>query len=362
MPDVKSFMFSLAATVLVLVAGIVALNSVVDPWHYLGGSAWASYEGDGRQQNPGLIRNKTYGTVVLGTSMTQNFKPQELQTLFGEPALVLSISAGTAREQSLTAENALHYGTLHTVIWGVHPAAFSVKATEVKGNAFPAYLYDQSWINDFFYLFNWSNTQKSIDDLKTSGEGGQQEAESWRNLQFWGHKYQYGCPHLINLQLSRRGLPAKEDDIAIPADQIRETLRDNLLKVVKQAPNTQFHLFFPPFPQLYWQLLRTRQPLRFEVYLQVFNEVVTLLHAEPNVNIYDFTGYRGVVDDLDHYKDITHFSAAVSSQLLTAIKAGDYKVSTKAGFKPGILQLLPGATSVDRVIDACRAQDTARGL
>ena len=344
-PSIRGFVVAVTATVVLLVSLIAGLNWVVDPWRYLRDSELASYDSDGRQQNLGLIRHKSYGAIVLGTSMTQNFDPVQIERLFGDPALVLSISAGTAREQFLTGRNALATQPVKTVIWGIHPGAFSVTASATKGNAFPAYLYEPRWNSDLFYLFNWSNTEKSLEDLQAWWAGGAEREEpvineTWRNLQAWGHRYRYGCPHLMELQLGASGLPAREDDLRIDSAAIDNNLVTNVLALVRRHPDTRFELFFPPISQLYWRLIEARQPARFALYLDTYTKLATLLRAEANVRIHDFSGLPGVVDNLSHYKDITHFSPAISAQLLRLIREGGHAVGDVSAYIPGIARLL----------------------
>ncbi|GAB3105343.1 hypothetical protein G8770_13410 [Aestuariicella hydrocarbonica] len=353
----KSFLLSILFTAGLSCLTIIALNAYVDPWRFFHDSGLAHWDSDGRQQNPGIIRQRAFNVAVIGTSMTQNFRPEELQQLFGGQAAVLSISAGTGREQALTAGLALQQQTLDTLVWGVHPGSFILPAQEVKGNAFPGYLYDNHWLNDIYYLFNISNIEKALKDwrgaLRSLSARQDVTGQSWQNLQYWGDKYQYGCPDIMALQMSRRGLPAVSDDFRVADEQIVSNVSENLLATVQAHPGTQFKLFFPPFSELYWALLAERQPLRYAAYRRLMREVVIQLTPEPNVELFDFTALQGVVDNLQNYKDLIHFSPQISSQLLRMMQAGEFRVTdAQLGTVGHFPHLMKGA-AINMAVSEC---------
>ncbi|MGH1372417.1 MAG: hypothetical protein ACRBBW_10300 [Cellvibrionaceae bacterium] len=322
----RSFCLSVIATVLFSGIAIIALNYYVDPWRFFHDSNVSSWQGKGRLQNPGILKQKTVSTIVLGTSMTQNFSPNEIESLFDGPAAVLSISAGTGREQSLLALMAIREQRgLKNVIWGVHPGSFSLPSAKIKNSSFPAYMYDDGKLNDLSYLFNLSNSKKSLRDLRE--EVRDELPENWKNLQRWSSRYSYGCPHALELQINRRGLPSSGDDWLGEYNHVYENVRENLYDVVVENPEVQFVFFFPPFSSLYWSIISESQPRRFKAYVRVMREVAKQLAEEPNVRIFDFTAARSITKDLENYRDLTHFSGDVSSRLLEFMRIGQYQVS-----------------------------------
>lgn len=333
---------------------VIVINIWVDPWRYLHDSTLASWEGDGRLQNPGILKQKQLNTIVLGTSMTQNFDVNQLQAMYGGEAAILSISAGTGREQSMSARLALRQQSeLRHLVWGIHPGSFSVAPNAVKRGAFPEYMYDESWQNDIFYLFNISTLEKSMADLRDSGGAPE---NSWKSLQNWHGRYPYGCPHALKLQLERRGLPSPADDWLGDKDDIRDNVRDNLYAVVAANPNVQFSLIFPPFSALYWSVLSENQPKRYQAYRTTLREVVRQLGTEPNVEIFDFTRMSTVTRDLSHYRDLTHFSSEISARILTNLEAGRHRVQLEDLASVASDETLLLDRNYSQEIDACLKQ------
>lgn len=321
----RNFLIGFLITISVGGFSILALNVYVDPWHFFHDSSVASWQGKGRLQNPGILRQKTLSSVVIGTSMTQNFQPADVEKLFPGDAAILSISAGTGREQSLLALMAIREQEgLGNIIWGLHPGSFSLPSDEVKGSSFPLYLYDENSMNDFLYLFNLSNSKKALRDLLTGRSPA--DTDDWKNLQYWSGRYQYGCPEALELQVKRRGLPSPADDWLGSPLSVHDNVRDNLHAVVVGNPNVNFSFFFPPFSSLYWSILAESQPHRYYAYRSVMSEVVKQLIELPNVRIFDFTAALSITENLDNYRDLTHFSGSINSQLLEFMAEGKFEV------------------------------------
>ncbi len=322
----RHFVISLIATLSLSCSVIIGLNYYVDPWRYFHDSPIATWEGKGRLQNPGILRQKSLSTIVIGTSMTQNFLPSQIESVFPGEAAVLSISAGTGREQSVLASMAIReQAALQTIVWGLHPGSFSLPSENIKNSAFPMYLYDDRKLNDMSYLFNLSNTKKAINDLRSDARP--EASANWKNLQAWSSRYRYGCPYALELQIKRRGLPTSGDDWLGEHEHVYANVRENLYQLVVANPDIDFVFFFPPFSSLYWSIIAESQPRRYQAYRRVMVEVVKQLAEVPNVQIFDFTAAASITQDLSLYRDLTHFSGAVSQQLIEYLREGRYQVS-----------------------------------
>lgn len=110
--------FILSVVFAVLVGG---LTYVLDPLQYYRKSTWYSpvFTSEQRYQNPGLVRNYSYDTIILGTSMTENFLPSVVGEALGGQAIKLSMRGSTADEQYKIASLALETGKVKKVLWGL---------------------------------------------------------------------------------------------------------------------------------------------------------------------------------------------------------------------------------------------------
>ena len=88
---------SLFLLILVLVG---ALTVIVDPYfHYHKPLSNISYILDNeRYQNNGIVKHFDYDAIITGSSMTECFKPSELNELFGVNAIKVPYSGGSYKE------------------------------------------------------------------------------------------------------------------------------------------------------------------------------------------------------------------------------------------------------------------------
>ena len=87
-----SFVFILG-----ILGGFVA---VVDPYfHYHAPQSFVKYElNNERYQNNGVVKHFEYDAIITGSSMTQCFKPSELNELFSVNAIKAPFSGGSYKE------------------------------------------------------------------------------------------------------------------------------------------------------------------------------------------------------------------------------------------------------------------------
>lgn len=98
------------------------INFVIDPFHQykIDTSKPIAFTNE-RYQNAGLAKNLKYDSIILGTSMTENFVLNEVENYlnFGK-VLKLSLAGSSAKEQSTTLQTAISSNKeLKNVLWGL---------------------------------------------------------------------------------------------------------------------------------------------------------------------------------------------------------------------------------------------------
>ena len=165
----RKLVFLILILILITVIPCMVLNFIVDPLQFYRKSFYFNnvlylYQ---RYQNPGLARNYGYDTVIIGTSMTENFLPRDTKSILDLDVLKLSISGGSVYEQRLMLNVAMRSDKLDNVIWGIDFSSFKGSSQRKGGedSTFPEYLYDTDLFNDFKYLLNDKTTELSINAL-----------------------------------------------------------------------------------------------------------------------------------------------------------------------------------------------------
>ena len=104
---------------------------------------------------------------------------------------------------------------------------------------------------------------------------------------------------------------------------MEQNLQRNVLDVARAYPAIEFVLFLPPYSLWFYDYLRGMGP----EYIASFASLRSLLNGEqlpPNVRLVDFQVWEEVVADPRLYKDLTHYSEAVSRQMLEALAPGGH--------------------------------------
>lgn len=307
---------------------IISINKIVDPLRFFSDESIAAYEKQTRYRYPGLIRNKGFDAIFVGTSMAQNFVKEDIDNLFDVDILLLAIAGGSLREQGLMVQLALATKKPQTVIWEIYDGALINGVDEVrKGASFPFYLYDDDRLNDIFYLFNFSNTVTSVEAVGDYLIGKNIDENYWKTMDFHSGKFVHGCPELMQSQLRGGGLLSETKDMRIPPGDIVSNIDRNLLNIIRANPDIQFVLFAPPVSYPFQAMLKSRQPEKFTAMTLAKTYLYPKLMALPNVKMQEYFSDRTMVQTLDNYRDLMHFSAKLSHELLVSIHDGENEMA-----------------------------------
>lgn len=319
----KNFILITGVILLVIVAAMV----ILDPYfHYHGplqGLSYRLYEE--RYTNDGIGRHFDYDGIITGTSMTQNFKASEAEELFGGRFIKMSFSGAGYKELSDNLEAALsEHPETKRVIWAVDYNGMLRKADYKAYSEYPEYLYDSNPFNDVSYIFNKSiwvhGLLKNLTmTFKNEPTTSFDEYSSWSFHEplTLTEFIKYRAEHVAS---SDSGLTEEERDM------VYENIKENILRVAEEFPNTEFDIYYPPFSILYFDLTACDGKLTAQLEAE---EIVTrALLTQPNIKLYSYFTELDYITDLSQYKDKEHHSPAYNSQILKWISE-DYGRITK---------------------------------
>ncbi|WP_138495591.1 copper amine oxidase N-terminal domain-containing protein [Paenibacillus pinistramenti] len=323
----KKFLFQLLASVIVFALLVGSFVVIVDPLQFYRKATFYTpkYSWQERYQNPGLARSYTYDTIVLGSSMTENFLPSEVGEKLGGSVLKLSIEGSTAKEQYLTAKVAFGTGQVKQVLWGLDYFAFRGNHVTDQGD-FPYYLYDNNVLNDYKYIFNESNIKSAILALKDSKERAATHP-SLEKLYNWDSSVTYGSKLVIKNWESARNNETAYGNNEDPLESVEQSFDDNVLQLVKDHPETTFYFYYPPYSVLRQQVWYMTNPERYENQLEMKRYMYEQLSKYDNVSIYEFQTDKEITYNLDNYKDLSHHSGAINSLIVDEISKGMHQVT-----------------------------------
>lgn len=313
--------------VLALLAGIMI---IVDPYfHYHKPLSFLSYRlYEERYTNDGIARHFDYDAIITGTSMAQNFKPSEMDALFGTNAIKQTFAGAGYQELSENLDRALsRNGEVKAVLMPVDYNGFLRDYDWKQYEDYPTYLYDNNPFNDAPYLFNKSIFYHGVlPNLLLTVTGG----ESTTMDEYAAWERETGLDQILfsyDRSNVNTNVPTDFDEEARQA--VTKTIEANLVSLINKYPDVTFYLFYPPYSICYWDALH----IKGTIYRQTSAEqtATELLLQCPNVKLYNFFDQYDVVCNPDYYCDDSHYNAEINSRILTWI-AEDRGLVTKDNY------------------------------
>ncbi|MCM1266772.1 MAG: hypothetical protein NC302_02610 [Bacteroidales bacterium] len=300
----QKWLTAVAASILAILVLTAALVIWIDPFfHYHAPLSGFPYLVDNQlSQNPGMAKHMEYDSVMLGSSMTVNFNMDWFRELLYRNTIKLSYSGAYPKDQANIMDVIFASGhEVKEVFLGVDVTTYTGGVDETK-YPIPAYLYDDSYLNDVQYLLNKDVLLNYIlrpiaDPDKTDLATVYQSwwTDEYYNIQWVMHNY----------------VPSEKVEAEMPADALIESternLRANLCPYIEENPDTVFTIFFPPYSILYWN--DVMQENRLEATMREYAHIAETLLSYDNVRVFYFPNREEIVTDLNNYADYTHYHA-----------------------------------------------------
>ena len=300
---------------------------IVDPYfHYHAPDTgrWYYELNNERYQNDGILRHFDYDAMIIGNSMSHNFKTSEMNELFGVNAVKTTFSGGDYSEMYDYLALALH---LHPDMKMVLRSLDGVKLLQDKNedarkDPTYSYLFDHNPINDVKYLMNRDVVFGRVLPM-IAGEGNQTGITSFDEYSSW--QFISG----IN-QVTVDGVQVKEhrDPVHLTEEE-RETLYRNITQnitcLAEEYPDTQFYCFYAPYSILWWQYLAEEGTIYQRVEAEEY--AARLMLQCDNIHLFCFSCRTDIIADLNNYVDTMHYGAWVNSLMLRWMADGQYELT-----------------------------------
>jgi len=307
---------SLVVLVVLMLGSTAAINTILDPFQILHDQlqspAW--YSTNHRFQAAGLIRKLLkpgtgYNGVIIGTSMTLNFRPSEVSTRLGWGSVVpLSVSGGSAWELHKILDKALSTGQVKYALVGIHHT-YIHNSGEMRVKRFPYYLYNGFPIT---YLFGWDTLRASYEAYVSRNANWKTELDSY-NLWTPDTLSNNSAANLKSYQLKLEQAQANRGGSPHARQQEWPSFDDLLLQQIAGAPDTQFLCFFPPYSLYFFATLPEAD---FERLMDFYEHVVNAVSRYDNAKVYGFDTCFDFTGNLANYSDATHYRAEMNSYIL----------------------------------------------
>lgn len=303
-----------------LLVGLI--NYIVDPYQQYRKATFykVPYEKE-RELNAGLAKNFDYDSVVLGTSMMENFNIYDLQTILNyQKPIKLTMAGSSVYEQQIILSTALRHQKIKNVLWGIDFLSYYGKEDRLKHGEtfFPEYLYDENKLNDYKYLLS-SNTISRVFEIFLK-DGKDVWLYNYSKMYEWKSK-----TNDENILLAIRDKWEHRDQFDNEAtdnekklDFLIANFNYNLKPIIESNQDTNFILFFPPYSILANKVYQERRQLKDFIQFKIY--IIQNLSHFKNVKIYDFQTSKEITYNLSNYYDLYHYNKSTSKWILKQIK------------------------------------------
>lgn len=294
---------------------------VIDPYfHFHGPVKGVSYSLDEeRYQNDGIVKHFDYDTLIIGTSMCQNFRTSQCDELFGSRSVKVTFSGGSYKEVGDCVRVALEYNPkLQRVIRGLdYSWLIRDKDAMYIWDGWPEYLTDQTWTNDSKYLWNMQTMSSLLKVFVRTIAGV--PMTSFDDYAAWREETSYGKEHVLAGYEVVTQQPEEEVTQEF-RDMVRQNVRQNVVEVAKAYPDTTFYLFFTPYSICFWDAYSHAG--RLSILLEAERIAIEELLSCENVVLFSFTDEFELICNLDNYKDEGHYGPWINDYILESMKEG----------------------------------------
>ena len=98
---------------IIILLGIASITIIIDPYfHYHKPLSGLQYPiSNQRYQNDGILKHFEYDAIIIGTSMTENFKASEFDKIFGVNSIKVPFSGASYKEINDNLKTAIKYNS-----------------------------------------------------------------------------------------------------------------------------------------------------------------------------------------------------------------------------------------------------------
>ena len=216
---------------------------------------------------------------------------------------------------------------IERVFWGLDVFQL-INAYHQPRYPLPEYLYQNGLVNKLSYLLNldvlYNFSIPYIKNLNTQNVQSTEEPESQKERSTLYNRENalasYDRPQDIQESASEN----------LYMENVVLNMEHNIKPLLRENPQTEFVFFFVPYSMLYWDREVRRGTL--DAYMYALEYAISQLFEYENVEIYFFHDQWETAEDLENYKDYSHYGAWINSAIMRDI-AGGYNRLGKENYK-----------------------------
>lgn len=301
------------------------INVVVDPYFHFHKPITSYRLSEERYINDGITRHFDYDAMIIGNSLTQNFKTSEFDKLFGTNSIKTPFSGAGYGELWGAISRALSYNDdLKLLLVGFDFEDLGRSYDWKRYDSTPDYLYDKNIFNDLNYMLSKETLYRgSLYNILQTIKGV--PSTTFDEYSSWERKcgYEEACSYVgyIDTDEEHYDRHYYEEDNAVMVGNIQK----NVIPVLENNLSTKFILVVPPSSVAKWAEYYKKSEINFRI--SYLKNAFPMLLQYKNVEIYAFDDAYEITTDLNRYSDSIHYDAGINEWMLEEIAKGNHRVT-----------------------------------
>lgn len=272
-----------------------------------------------RSQNDGIIRNFDYDAIIIGSSMTENFRTSEAEQLFQRRFIKTVFNGGSYKEMNDNIERALEsHPECSLVIRCLDIERFfdSWDAMRTDLGEFPTYLYDSNPLNDVNYLLNRDVLFGRVFPMIAARReaGFQPGITSFDDYSRTQERHTFGIHTVCPYGIERRWPEEQEHLTEEDRERIRENIERNVTATADKYPDVVFYYYYPPYSADAWNDWGNQGLIYKKLEAEAY--ITDLILPHQNIRLFSFHNRTDLTTNLNHYTDSYHYAAWINSLIL----------------------------------------------
>lgn len=277
------------ALALLVLSVLAALVYIIDPYYHYRAYDH-KYKIDKIFSVPGVVRNYNYDSIVIGSSMTQNFSMDSFRRELGQETIKATLGGIDTPEISALLKLAQESG--HAENYYICVDSSQLIADDGEQH-FPEYLLDDDPLNDYRYFWGYEVWMRFIplnmgllaaDRLGIELPQRFNDARSIDKMGEWAYRYSFSREQVLETYAkSETGGASNVNMTGMTLDAMThcDAYLDSL-----DLTRGNIIFFFPPYSALQWYDMQ--QNGSFEQFMEVKRHFVERVSVYDNVQVFDF--------------------------------------------------------------------------
>ena len=234
--------FTIGSTYAVL-AAFGLCTAVIDPlFHYHRPLSFLSYPlHNQRYQNDGILRHFDYDAIIIGTSMTENFKTSEFDRLWNVSSIKVPFNGGHYKEMDRAVRQGLKNNpNIKYVLRCLDYYFLDDKNTIRTDVEYPEYLYNDNLFDDVRYLLNkeiFLDFTKPVIGCTLDGK----PSDSFDAYSNWNALHPFGKEAVFSSYSYSDILFPMENATQEDRERLKANLEQNVLQTARAYPDVTFY-------------------------------------------------------------------------------------------------------------------------